>query len=808
MGANVDALSSRSARIPDAIGSYRIVGKLGEGGMGVVYEAEQASPRRRVALKVIRGGAFVDDVRLRLFQREAETLARLEHPNIGAIYESGRTEDGQHYFAMELVRGKTLDEFVGAGGPGSPGTLDLRERLALFHVLCDSVSYAHQRGVVHRDLKSSNILVAEGAEGAGGTVKVLDFGLARITDSDVPGSSILTQEGTVRGTLATMSPEQARGDTNAIDVRSDVYSLGVILYRLLTGGFPYDVNRGSFLDAIHVICETPPIPLRVAAGRPVDADLETIALKALAKEPGERYSSAAALGEDVHRWLTVQPILARPPSTMYQVRKLVARHRWGFGAAAAVFGLVIAFGVVSALQARRIARERDRAEEAAAKATAIRDFLQEMLSSSDPYSGGNRERTVNEALRLARDKIGPTFASQPAMEAEMHYTVGEMLSALLQPTEAEEEYQLALPLFEETSGPDSTEVANVLEGIAQNRAYLGDPTGALAPIDRTIAIRTAQSDPALRSIATALTIKAKALLQTGDRVGADSSVAAALQWLEGADATLDRDRGEAMFLRSSVATASGDYKRADSLNSAGLEFFSRAFSPDSPRIAHAINDWAVVKMYLLEFVAADSLFREAMRITTAALGPDHHESVATLENWANLRFREEKFDESLAMLEDVLARRRRTLGDESPKVARSLLNLGSLYGKTGRLEESEKAYREAIPRMRTANGNLSPDVASGLFGLAATLVNRGKLAEAEPLFREALAIRREALGEEHALTGATQVDLGLLLESRGRIAEAESLLVRGRATRFAAAGEGDSRVKKADEALERLQKGR
>jgi serine/threonine protein kinase len=412
---------------PVFIGDHRILRKLGEGGMGVVYEAEQQNPRRHVALKVIRGGRLADEYQVKLFRREAQALARLKHPGIAAIYEAGRTDEGRHYFVMELVRGIPLLDYVKGGRlTGSQVPSGIKQRLELFLKICGAISYAHQRGVIHRDLKPANILVVDESEGqglGGSTVsrvelKVLDFGLARITEEDGAGASGLSQAGQVRGTLPYMSPEQVSGDPGKIDVRTDIYALGVILYELLAERLPYDFEHAALPQAIRIICEEDPKPLSRArselrdreSGKAerIDRDVETITLKALEKEPERRYQSVAAMAEDVARYLTNQPIQARPPSALYQFRKLVARHKAPFALLAMVFALLLGFAIMMAMQSARIARERDKAVAAERVAAEQRDAAEQARNAEREQRNAaeqarNAEREQRDAVEQARN---------------------------------------------------------------------------------------------------------------------------------------------------------------------------------------------------------------------------------------------------------------------------------------------------------------------------------------------------------------------------------------------------------------------
>lgn len=346
------------------IGEYEIVREIGRGGMGIVYEAMQKHPRRPVALKVIRGSAYVDFHAVRMFQREIAALARLKHPGIAAIYGAGATEDGRHFFAMELVQGVPLLDYV------RENKLTRKQQLELFIRICEAVNYAHQRGVIHRDLKPGNILVE-----AGGNPKVLDFGLARVTDADMNVTTAGIDAGRILGTLPYMSPEQVQGRTDEVDIRTDVYSLGVILYQLLTRRMPHELEAISIPQAIRNICDdTPRQPSVIDSS--LRGDLQTVMLKSIDKTPGQRYASAGEFAADIDRFLNDLPIEARPASARYQITKFVKRNRLVASVVFASFLGLTTYAISVSILSSKFLRERDRAIAAESQAAEARDRVQ------------------------------------------------------------------------------------------------------------------------------------------------------------------------------------------------------------------------------------------------------------------------------------------------------------------------------------------------------------------------------------------------------------------------------------------------
>ena len=481
-GTGIGAADAR--RLPVTVGHYRIVRILGEGGMGTVYEAEQEHPRRTVALKVIKPGWASPEL-LRRFELESHALGRLQHPGIAQIYEAATADSGsgpQPYFAMEFIRGDSLRVHAASR------RLNTRERLALIVKVCDAVQHAHQRGIIHRDLKPGNILVDES-----GQPKILDFGVARVTDSDAYATR-QTDVGQLVGTLAYMSPEQVSADPLALDVRSDVYALGVILYELLAGQLPYAIGR-QLHEVTRAIREEDPARLS-SISRVYRGDIETIVAKALEKEKTRRYGSAADLASDIGRHLRDEPIAARPPSTVYQLRKFARRHQalvWGI---AAVFVVLVAGIIASTWQAARATRAEQAAKAEAATATAINDFLlNDLLSQAAAQSQARADVTpdpdlkVRTALDRAATRIEGKFDTQPVVAASIHMTIGNAYRELGLLTEAEQHHTRAVDLRRRVLGEEHADTLSGDNNLGQLHREQGKYAEAEHVLTRTLQVR-------------------------------------------------------------------------------------------------------------------------------------------------------------------------------------------------------------------------------------------------------------------------------------------------------------------------------
>ena len=590
---------------------YAILGEIHRGGQGVVYRARQIATHRTVAVKVLLTGAFATSKQRRRFEREIELVAGLRHPNIVTVYDSGVTEDGRHWFAMEYLDGNTLDEFI-AGHQ-----LTLADKLRLFCRICGAVSHAHQHGVIHRDLKPANVIV-----GAGEALHVLDFGLAKPVNAEIDREkATVTTEGSFLGTLAYASPEQTTGDPAAIDVRSDVYALGVILYEMLTGVYPYPVS-GRLSDVVDAIANTPPKPLRSFTDLPerLDDEIETIARTALAKEPDRRYQSAEALGRDIEHYLADEPIDAKRDSGWYVLRKTLGRYRLQAAAAAAFVLLLAGTSIAMSVLYQR-------ARHQAEKVRQINLFLEDTLGSAELPPHG--ELTVRAMLDEGVHWIELALADQPDIEASVRGIIGSAYRNIGRIDEAETQLQASLQSRLEQFGDRHPEVAKGLSGVGLVRMSQGRYDEAEAFFTESLEIRREAFGRDDLQVALALN-------NLADVKRAKGEFDEALQLYSDAYAIRLRRRGRlhgdtAMceFFMGRVYAEQGADARALLLHERARKTRETVLHEEHPDLARSRTAVATLHMRLGDPDAAQPLLLKVLRRHEAVLGEQHwHTAIA------------------------------------------------------------------------------------------------------------------------------------------------------------------------------------
>ncbi len=715
------------------IGPWRIEREIGRGGMGAVYLAERADGafEQRVALKLIKRGLDTDEILAR-FRRERQILARLEHPNIARLLDGGATEDGLPWFAMEYVEGEPITAWRDHVRP------DLETTLRLFLQVCGAVRYAHQNLVVHRDLKPGNILVT-----CDGVAKLLDFGIARLLDtSDGPETTM----GDRRLTPHYAAPEQIRGDPPT--TATDVFALGVILYELLTGGWPHGRPDATPEETRRAVLEDQPVPpsaglaRRGGNARPIawrsrlQGDLDNIVLKALRQETVERFPSADALVEDLERYLEGRPVRATRPTWRYRARKFVQRNRVAV-AAGAVVALSLVVGLVGVgWQARVAARERDRAVSEAKKANAINEFiLWELLEAPTPEHALGRALTVVEVLENASRSIPHAFPSEPATEAAVRMTLARTYAALGELDVSRRHAEEARRLLERAEGSPSPELLDARTFLGQLAADQGRYVEARTELEGVLALE--QQILGAEHPATVLT-----RAQIGRVSNLQGEYSRAEATLRGALATLGDQQEEhwrlAVEIRWWLADALYEQFKvheAEAVCRQALEIQQRHLGSDHPDIALTLGRLARALGRDLRFTQAEEVLRRVVDMRVRLHGENHP---ATAEALADLGVELDhllRYQESARIEERALDIYRRTLGAEHPRTLRVMRNLALSYRRVHRFREAEPILLEVFRSCQRALGEAHPQTIQALRGIQNLRVEQGRLAEARDVAR-------------------------------------------------------------------------
>lgn len=759
-----------AGKLAQSGGCYRIIRLIAEGGMGAVYEAEQENPRRTVALKVIRELSASDSFARRLRQ-EAHLLGRLHHPGIATIYDAGTTDiilpDGrterQPFFAMELIRGHGLDEYVRRLNLPSGEILQLVARV------CDAVHYAHEQGIVHRDLKPGNILVD-----AQGHPKVLDFGVARTTNEDWNIATLQTQPGQLVGTLPYMSPEQVAG--GPVDRRCDVYALGVILYKLLTGSMPYQLQDRQLHEAVRIIQEVEPTQLS-SINRSYRGDIDTIVAKALEKDAARRYQTVGELAADIRRHLANQPVLARPATTLYQIRKFARRNKVLVGSALSIFAALVLGSVIAITAGLRAVKSRDEAQRSSNLANAVNQFLTEdLLDAADPTAGARHDAKIIDAVRAALPRIDARFKDAPEAAAELHGITAKLLMRLADYDTAASQANRAIALHTQLTGHQSEKALSA-------RILLGEIRETTGKLDEARSIFNAVLNDIDKNVAINPLIRADAL-------GGLASVHYARRELE--KALQLSQEAYAIYERSLGSDHPATFRRLDAIGSAlynlgrreeTARIFQRLYEAElqisgleNARTAARQHNFAVVLLKLGRLEESEPLFQSCLDVRQRLLGESHPDVADTLYQYARAMMAREQWNEALQMGKNALKIQRAAYGDLHESVPRSLNLIATVLKNQHLHAEAEPYYRESDALYAATRGVKSTAYAISRMNIGMNLHEQNRCSEALPYLKEAFALSQAAFdADSDELVNANTV-LGRCLVCLMRYSEATPYL--------------------------------
>jgi serine/threonine protein kinase len=727
------------------VGSYKLLRVLGEGGMGIVYLAEQKHPiRRQVALKIIKPGMDSKRVIAR-FEAERQALALLDHPNIAHVYDAGTTENGRPYFVMEYVKGLSITEHC------DHHRLTIEDRLNLFRQVCLAVHHAHQKGIIHRDIKPSNILISTQDDEA--VPKIIDFGVAKALAQPLTERTLVTEHGQLFGTPEYMSPEQADTANEDIDTRSDIYSLGVMLYVLLTGVLPFDsdtLRTGGIEHIRQVIRETDPKTpstrltslgeeaKKVAQSRRTEIatlakklhkELEWIPLKAMRKERAERYRSASEFVDDIDNYLKGAPLLAGPPSMVYRLKKFIRRNRALVTGVAVVLTVLVVGIIVSMLFAIGQARAR-------AEARAVVDFLtNDVLTSADPARAKRWEVTLSQVLDVASENLEVKFEGKPLVEASIRHMLGKTYLTVGRYDEAEPHIKRTHQICQEQLGEEHPDTLSSCASLALLYLRQG---------------RYMEAEPLFReTLNSRMRILGEKHLDT----------IASTYWL-----------GVQYWYQ-------GRYDEAQPLFEKVVELRSRILGEDHSETLISLHSLAGTYRCLGCYDEAESLLNKGLETAKREIGEEHPITLETMRNLVLIWIAQGLFENAEPLAIKTLNVRRLVLGEEHPDTLESMTDLAVVYGKLGRYEQAVPLSYKALDTQSRVLGEAHWWTLITMHSVAVLCMDQDRYEEAESWFKKVWTIRRQVLGEQHPHTLESVNGLAVLYKEQARYDEAEKLLL-------------------------------